>query len=140
MEKGTATITIKADPINVKKTITIKVTNSTLSKSSNTYKSTGAVGTASATMHQSINSGYTYGNVQTAYLNARSDGTFERVEYIRGSVVREVYDSSYRLKSRKRSNANSRYLADIIMERNTTILYLDSQIQRRARQRKLSVL
>lgn len=101
-KKGTATITITASPINVKKTITIKVTDSTLSKSSNTYKSTGAVGTASATMHLSTNSGYTYGNVQTAYLNARSDGTFERVEYIRGSVVREVYDSSYRLKSRKK--------------------------------------
>lgn len=101
-KKGTATITITASPINVKKKITIKVTNSTLSKSSNTYKSTGAVGTASATMHLSTNSGYTYGNVQTAYLNARSDGTFERVEYIRGSVVREVYDSSYRLKSRKK--------------------------------------
>ena len=101
-KKGTATITIKADPINVKKTITLKVTDSTLSKSSKTYKSTGAVGTASATMHLSTNSGYTYGNVQTAYLNARSDGTFERVEYIRGSVVREVYDSSYRLKSRKK--------------------------------------
>lgn len=101
-KKGTATITIKADPINVKKTITIKVTDSTLSKSSKTYKSTGAVGAASATMHQSINSGYTYGNVQTAYLNAKSDGTFERVEYIRGYVVREIYDSSYRIKSQKK--------------------------------------
>ncbi len=101
-KKGTATITITASPINVKKTITIKVTDSTLSKSSNVYKSTGAVGAASATMHLSTNSGYTYGNVQTAYLNAKSDGTFERVEYIRGSVVREVYDSSYRLKSQKK--------------------------------------
>ena len=53
-------------------------------------------------MHRSINSGYTYGDVQTAYLNARADGTFERIEYIRGVVVREVYDSSYRLKSQKK--------------------------------------
>lgn len=101
-KKGTAKITISASPINVKKTITVKVTDSTLSKSGNAYKSTGAVGAVSATMHQSINSGYTYGNVQTAYLNARADGTFERIEYIRGSVIREVYDSSYRLKSRKK--------------------------------------
>lgn len=101
-KKGTAKITISASPINVKKTITVKVTDSTLSKSGNAYKSTGAVGAVSATMHQSINSGYTYGNVQTAYLNARADGTFERIEYIRGSVIREVYDSSYRLKSQKK--------------------------------------
>ena len=101
-KKGTAKITISASPINVKKTITIKVTDSTLSKRKTAYRSTGAVGTVSATMHRSINSGYTYGDVQTAYLNARADGTFERVEYIRGYVVREIYDSSYRLKSRKK--------------------------------------
>ena len=101
-KKGTAKITISASPINVQKMIAIKVTDSTLSKSKTAYKSTGAVGSVSATMHRSINSGYTYGDVQTAYLNARADGTFERIEYIRGVVVREVYDSSYRLKSQKK--------------------------------------
>ena len=101
-KKGTATITVSTPQVNVKKTVTIKVTDSKLSKSGKIYKSTESVGAASATMHQSINSGYTYGNVQTAYLNAKSDGTFERVEYIRGYVVREIYDSSYRIKSQKK--------------------------------------
>lgn len=101
-KKGTATITVTSTQINVKKSITITVTDSALSKSSNVYTSTGVVGAASATMHRSINSGDTYGSVQTAYLNARSDGSYERVEYIRGYVVREIYDSNYRLVSQKK--------------------------------------
>lgn len=102
-KKGTATITISAATINVRKTITIQVSASALSKRSKSYQSKNAVGTASATMHQSINSGSTnYGKVQTAYLNAKADGTFERVECIRDYVVCEIYDSSYRLTSQKR--------------------------------------
>ena len=101
-KKGTVTITITAPKLNVKKSITITVTDSNLSKSSIVYTSTGVVGAASATMHKSTNIGYNYGSVQTAYLNALANGTFERVEYIRGYVVREIYDSSYRLLSQKK--------------------------------------
>lgn len=121
-KKGTAKITISASPIHVTKTVTIKVTDSTLSKSSSIYKTTQSQGTASATMHKSTNSGSYYGDVQTAWLTPLSNGTFERVEYVRGSVIREVYDSSYRLQSKKTISCELPYFGGFYSGKNYNYL------------------
>ncbi|MCM1272199.1 MAG: leucine-rich repeat protein [Clostridium sp.] len=97
---GTAKITITAGQISKKQTITIKVKDSALSKSNKIYAVNGTVGSYSAIMHKNANN-YNYGTTKTAYLTALSNGGFERVEYVRGKVLVEKYDSKYKLISKK---------------------------------------
>lgn len=95
---GTVTVRITAVPINVTKEITITVNESALSKDSGaSYKVVASTGTASSTMHRPKNS--TYGSVQTAYITQLGDGTYERLEYIKKQIVREVYNADYTLQS-----------------------------------------
>lgn len=100
---GKATISITASPINVTKKFTVTVSHSSLSKSKSIYKLTSAVGTTSATMHRdSADGSSNYGDTKKAYLTPLSNGGYERVEYIKGKVVAETYNSSYKLQKSKK--------------------------------------
>lgn len=97
---GTATITVKSDLIGVTKKITIKVSDSALSKSSTIYAINETSGTVSAIIHDTANS-YNYGLPKTAYLVPLKKGGYERVEYICGKIIYEKYNSSFVLLNKK---------------------------------------
>lgn len=93
---GKVSITIKASPINISKTLDIVVTDSALSKSNEIYKIISTKGASSTTMHQT-NLEYYYQTPQTAYLTPLENGNYERIEYIGGKIICETYDSSFKL-------------------------------------------
>ena len=95
---GKVSITIKASPINVVKKVDIVVEESELSGSDTSYKTSDVTDTVSGITHSNASRGY-YGTPQTAYLTPLKNGTYERVEYINSKIIREVYDSSFKLQS-----------------------------------------
>lgn len=95
---GTGSITIKIPSINITKKVDIVVQESALSISKNVYKTSNIKGLTSSIKHSNINEGY-YGTPQTSYLTPLKNGNYERVEYIGKKIIREVYDSSFKLLS-----------------------------------------
>lgn len=96
---GTATITVKASPLNMVKRFTVTVKDRAASGES-AFSVTYTKGISSTTIHKPENSGY-YGAVTTAKLVQKPDGSFERIEYVNSKVLIENYSSSLTLKSKK---------------------------------------
>ena len=98
-KSGKVSITIKASPINIVKKVDIVVEESELSGNSDTaYKTSDITDTVSGITHSNTYRSY-YGTPQTAYLTPLKNGTYERVEYINNKIIREVYDSSFKLQN-----------------------------------------
>lgn len=95
---GTVTITIKASPINITKQIRITVKDTEISGGNDIYKTSDITELTSEITHSNTNR-YYYGSPQTAYLTPLENGNYERVEYLNKKIVREVYDSSFKLQS-----------------------------------------
>lgn len=94
-KSGTATITIKAPQINVTKQVTITVTDTELSLSNTAYRTSNLANRTSDITHSYTNES-DYGHTQTSYLTALNNGNYERIEYINGKIVREVYNASFK--------------------------------------------
>lgn len=95
---GTVTITIKASPINITKQIRITVKDTEISGGNDIYKTSDITELTSEITHSNTNRSY-YGSPQTAYLTPLENGNYERVEYLNKKIVREIYDSSFKLQS-----------------------------------------
>lgn len=95
---GNASITIKIPALNMTKKVDIVVQESALSISKNVYRTSNITGLTSPITHSNANEAY-YGTPQTAYLTPLKNGNYERVEYIGKKLIREVYDSSFKLLS-----------------------------------------
>lgn len=93
---GKASITIKASPIEITKTLDIVVTDSDLSKSNDIYDVISSNGTSSSTMHKTGTEWF-YQTPQTAYLTPLENGNYERLECIDNKIICETYDSSFKL-------------------------------------------
>lgn len=99
---GTAIITVKAKQINISKKLTINVKDSKES-GIGSYSLGYSNGQISNNIHDDIYSG-NYGGVTTSNLIQKTDGTYERVEYLDSKIVVEDYSNDFKLKSTKTIN------------------------------------